>query len=130
MRRLLISLLFCLWSFFLGVVLPYVPMPGGLRLLNFFWSVVFGLGLWIIDETVGLSMDSPLLILGVLVWPIAISGAMFLLGWKLQQMSSRKRLILICALLASSLFVISDSAALRPPMSDLPTYYRQLFVIW
>jgi hypothetical protein len=130
MRRILVSLLFCFWPLFWGVFLPYVSFPGDLRLLNLFWSVVCGLGLWTIDETGGLSIVSPLLVLGVLVWPIAVSGAMFLLGWKLRQMSSRVRLVLICALLASSLLVASVHAALQPPMSDLPTYYRQLAAIW
>jgi hypothetical protein len=130
MRRLSVSLLFCLWPLFGGVFLPYVPFPGDLRLLNFFWSVVCGLGLWIVDETVGLSIVSPLLVLAALVWPIAVSGAMFLLGWKLRQMSSRMRLVLICTLLASSLLIVSVHAALQPPMSDLPTYYRQLAAIW
>ena len=129
MRRLLVSFLFCLWPLFWGVLLPYVQFPGGLRLLNLFWSVVCGLGLWTIDETVGLSIVSPLLVLGVLVWPIAVSGAMFLLGWKLRQMSSAVRLVLICALLASSLAIVSVHSALQPPMSGLPTYYRQFAAI-
>jgi hypothetical protein len=60
MRRQLASLLFCLWPLFWGVFLPCVPFPGGLRFLNFFWSVVCGLGLWIIDETGGLSIVPPL----------------------------------------------------------------------
>jgi hypothetical protein len=130
MRRILVSLWFCLWPLFLGVILPYVPFPGGHRFLNLFWSVVCGLGFWMIDETVGLSMDSRLLVIGVLVWPIVVSAAMFLLGWKLQEISPRMRLILICALLASSLFIVSYQRAMRPPMLYLPTYDRQINTIY
>ena len=68
MRRVLFSLSFSTGSFFVGVGLPYCPLPNGLRLCNLFWSMIDGLGLWAIDETTGLSVDSrTLLFLGMLV---------------------------------------------------------------
>lgn len=130
MRRLLVSIWFCIWPFFWGVFLPYVPFPGGLRLLNLFWSAVCGLGFWVMDEAGVLYMDSHFLVLGVLVWPVAVSGATFLLGWRLQQMSAKTRLVLLCALLASSFLVVPVQLAMRPPMSDLPTYYRLFAAVW
>jgi CHASE2 domain-containing sensor protein len=110
-------------------MLPYIPFPGG-HILNLFWDIVCGFGLWMIDETVGLSLNSRLLVIGALVWPIAVSVAMFLLGWKLQKISPRMRLVLICALIASSLCIVSYERAMRPPMLYWPTYHRQLDGVW
>ena len=107
MRRIIVSLWFSFWPLLLGVLLPYFEFPGRLHLLNFFWGVVYGFGLWMIDKTVGLSIQSPLALLGLIVWPIVVSGAMFFVGWKLPQMSSRMRLALESALLLSSLFVVN-----------------------
>ncbi|MFZ1086426.1 MAG: hypothetical protein WAN35_15800 [Terracidiphilus sp.] len=125
MRRTLVSLWFCLSPLFLGVILPYVPFPGG-HILNLFWDIVCGFGIWMIDETVGIFKYPHLSIVGVFVWPIAVSAAMFLLGWKLPKMSPRMRLVLISALLASTFFIVSYEKAMQPPMSYMPTYHRQL----
>jgi hypothetical protein len=130
MRKALLFLA-SLGPYFLGVAFPYCPLPGGLRLLNLFWGVVDGLGLWAIDETVGLSMDSRLLILGVLVWPIAVSAAMFALGLKLlRTMHLRLRLFVISALVATAFLDVDLNRALQPPLSHLPTFHRLFFAVW
>jgi hypothetical protein len=130
MRKTAIALCFGFWPIFWGVFLPYFRLPGGLRLLNFFWSLINGLGLWAIDELVGLSIQSRLVILGAFVWPIIVSGTMFFFGWKLPQMSSGMRLTVISALLVSSLLTVSLGAAQHPPLSNLPTFYRLFFAVW
>jgi len=130
MRRTIVSLWFGLWPLLLGVFLPYFQFPARLKLLNFFWSVTYGFGLWAIDKTVGLRIQSPMITLGVIVWPIVVTGAMFFIGWKLPQMSSGMRLFVISALLASSLLTVKLSRVQRSPMSNLPTFYRLFFVVW
>ncbi len=130
MRKIILALNFGFWPLFLGVLLPYIPLPGGFRLLNIVWSVVDGLGLLTIDVSVGLSVQSRLLILGVFVWPIVVSGTMFLFGLRLSGMSSRVRSVVLCALLASSLLTVNLSAALHAPISKLPTFYRLFFAVW
>jgi hypothetical protein len=130
MRKTAFAFGFGFWPLFLGVLLPYIPLPGGLRLLNIFWSVIDGLGLLTIDVSVGLSMQSRLLILGVLVWPIVVSGAMFLFGLRLFGMSFRVRSVVLCALLASSLLTVNLSAAQHTPILKLPTFYRLFFAVW
>jgi hypothetical protein len=130
MQRTFFALCFGFWPLLLGVFLPYFQLPGGLRLLNFFWSVINGLGLWAIDETVGLSIQSRLVILGVFVWPMIVSGAMFLFGFKLLRVPPRARLVGIFALLASSLLTVNLSAAQHSPISHLPTFYRLFFAVW
>ena len=130
MRKIAFALGFGFWPLFLGVLLPYFPLPGGLRLINIFWSVVDGLGLLAVDVFAGLSVQSRLLILGAFVWPIVVSGTMFLFGLRLLGMSSRVRLVVLCALLASSLFTLNLSAAQHAPISKLPTFYRPFFAVW
>jgi hypothetical protein len=130
MRKTGFAILFGFWPLFWGVLLPYFRLPGGLRLLNFFWSIIDGLGLWAIDESVGLSIESRLVVFGVFVWPIAISVAMFLFGFKLLRVSPKILRAALSALLASSLLTVSLGAAQHPPISNLPTFYRFFFAVW
>ena len=132
MRRLWFPLWFSLWPCFLGVFLPYLAFPGGVHLLNLFWESVYGLGLWGIDETVGLSIESRLLVLGLFVWPIILSTLMFKAGRALLKDSLGKiRLPIVIALIASSFIVIANPDRVgRPPFSRLPTYYRLFSAVW
>ena len=75
-------------------------------------------------------IQSPFLILGVVIWPLAVSSAMFFVGWKLAQFSSAARFAVISALLISTLLTVNLGAALRPPMSNLPTFYRLFTAVW
>lgn len=130
MRKTAFALFFGFWPLLLGVFLPYFQFPGGTRFLNFFWSVIDGLCLWAIDESVGLSVQSRLLILGAFVWPIVISGLMLLVGFRISRMPSKARLIALSLLLASSLLTVNLRSAQHPPLSHLPTYYRLFFAVW
>lgn len=130
MRKTAFAICVGLWPLLWGVFLPYFQLPGDLRLLNFFWSLIEGLGLWAIDLSAGLSVQSRLLILGVVVWPIVVSGVMFLFGLELLRVPSRVRLVALSALLASSLLTVSLGAAQHPPISSLPTFYRLFFAVW
>jgi hypothetical protein len=131
MRRLLFPLWFCLWPLFLGVFLPYCPLPGGHRLLNLPWEIVSGLVFWGIDETIGLSVQSRLLFAAAFYWPFVVSIAMCVLGSLLQKASRRKlRLISAVALIASSFFVVNLDRAMEPPLSNVPTYYRLFAAVW
>ena len=132
MRRTVFLLWLFLWPWFLGVVLPYCTFPGHIKLANLFWEVVYGLGLWAIDEAVGLSLGSRfLLFVGAFAWPVIISTIMVLLGLVLQKASLRKlQLTMALALIASSFLVTDLDRALHPPFSNLPTYYRLLGAVW
>ncbi len=131
MRRTMFLLWFFLWPWFLGVFLPYCTFPGGHKLFNVFWEVIYGLGLWAIDETFGLSIQSRLLVLGVFVWPIVISTIMLVFGLTLQKTNRRTlRLTVVLALIASSFLVIGLDRAMRPPFSILPTFSRLFFAVW
>jgi hypothetical protein len=123
--------LLALGSLFLGVCLPYCQLPKGLRLLNLFWSSIDGLGLWAIDQTVGLSIQSRLLPIGVFAWPIFVSILMFIVGRKLLRTSpGRMRLFVISALVSTAFFTTDVNRAARPPLSHLPTFYWLIFVVW
>jgi hypothetical protein len=131
MRRTTFCLWFCLWPLFLGVCLPYLTFPGGHKLINIFWGSIYGLGLWGIDKTIGLSIHSPFVAVGVVIWPIVVSSLMFILGRKLVQMNHRwLQLAIVLALVVSSLLVINLQMALQPPFSNLPTFYRLFFAVW
>ncbi len=131
MRRLLFPLWFCLWPLFLGVFLPYCPLPGGVRLLNVPWEIVSGLVFWGIDETIGLSVRSRLLFAAAFYWPFVVSIAMCVFGCLLLKEGRRKlRLIFTIALIASSFFVVNLDRVCQPPILKLPTYYRLLAAVW
>jgi hypothetical protein len=130
MRRTM-PLLLGLGSLFLGVCLPYCPLPKGVRLLNLFWSSIDGLGLWAIDQTVGLSIDSRVLLLGVLVWPILASSLMFILGLKMLRTEHlRLRLFVISAFAVTMFLTVDLNRAAQPPLSNLPTFYWLFFNVW
>lgn len=130
MKKIAFCAFFGLWPLFLGVFLPYVSLPGGLRLLNILWSVADGLGLWIIDVSIGLSVQSRMLILGAFVWPVAVSAAMAFLGARLFDASSKTRIVAGCLLLASSLITVSLGSAQHALVAKYPTYYRLFFTTW
>jgi hypothetical protein len=131
MRRALFLLWFCLWPLFLGVWLPYLTLPGNLKLMNVLWGLVDGLGLWFVDKTVGLNIQSPFVALGAFVWPVVVSSGMLILGRSLNRVQHRKlRSAVVAALIASSLLVVSLRRATHPPLSRLPMYYRLSFVVW
>jgi len=117
-----------LWPLFFGICLPYFSLPGGLRLVNLVWSIVEGLGLWAIDETAGLSLESRWLPLGLFAWPLIISTIMFLFGRKLARTSSRAHLVTLLALLASLIFTVSYKTA--NGVSFLPAYFRYFQAVW
>jgi hypothetical protein len=111
--------------------LPYIPFPGDLRLINLFWGVVYGAGLWVIDGVVTLRQQSPVVLLYILAWPLAVSCGLFIIGNKLHQTShSRLRLFLIWIMIASSLAVTRVDRSLQPPFSNLPTFYKICFTIY
>ena len=128
MRKSAFSVCCGLWPFLFGICLPYFSLPSGLRLVNLFWSVVEGLGLWAIDETAGLNIQSRWLLLGLVVWPLVVSTTMLLVGRKLMRMSSRARLITLLALLASLTFTVSYKTA--NGLSFLPAYFRYFQAVW
>jgi hypothetical protein len=130
MKKTVFTIFFGFWPLFLGVFLPYVPFPGGLRLLNIVWSIANGLGLWVIDLSIGLSIPSKTVILGAFLWPVAVSVAMAFLGARLFDMSSKTRVVAVCLLLATSLFTTSLSSAQHAPVAEYPTYYRLFFAAW
>lgn len=130
MRRTVFGLILCLWPLFLGVGLPYLTFPGGLKFMNFFWGTVYGLGLWGVDKTIGLSIQSPFVAIGVIVWPILVSTTIFIFSRKLQLNHRKVQLSIVFALIISSLLVTNLHAALQPPFSNLPTFYRLFFVVW
>ena len=131
MRRILLALWFGLWPRFWGVFLPYFQLLCRLRLYNYFWGGVCGLGLWVTDITVGLSLDSRLLLgLGALVWPLGVSMVMFLIGWMVDKITFKMRLVVISALLVSCLLTENLQTLMKPPMSNIPTYYRLFAAVW
>src|SRR5438874_2177259 len=130
MGRVLFSLCFSLIPLFLGICLPYVPLPGDVRLINLFWGVVYGAGLWAIHEALALP-PSRVFLLFMFGWPLAVSGALFFIGSKLQETGhSRLRLMFVYIMIASSLAVTGLQRSLEPPFSKLPTFYKVLFTIY
>jgi len=131
MRRVLLSFSFSVGAFLVGVWLPYFPLPNGLRLCNLFWSMVDGLGLWLIDETTGLSVESrTLLFLGVLVWPLVVSVLMFTIGLLLYRVRPRLRMFVVSGLIATAFLNVDVNRVSQPPFSDLPTYHRLFAAVW
>jgi hypothetical protein len=131
MRRNILSLVFALVPLFFGVALPYVEFPGNNRYLNLFWSPVYGFGLFALDRMAILRSRSPLALLGVIAWPIAVSCALFILGGKVQQGGhTRLRMISLCLLFASSCCIVGLQKSLQPPFSQVPTFYKIFFSIW
>jgi hypothetical protein len=130
MWRRWFPLWFSLWPCFLGVFLPYCTFPGGIKLLNVFWETIYGIGLWVVDQTVGLSMDSRLLFPGLCLWPLVISTIMFFAGRKLQKAGRKMQLSAAIALIASSFLVVNLDRALQPPVSHLPSYNRLFWAVW
>jgi hypothetical protein len=130
MRRILFSLCCSLIPFFLGIFLPYVPLPGGLRLANLFWDVVYGAGLWAIDWLVGFHPLSRVSLSWIFGWPIAVSFVLFFIGRNLYETHPRLRFWSICTLIASALFVTRADRLLEPPFSHLPTFHGIFFAIY
>ncbi|MDE1161932.1 MAG: hypothetical protein PW792_08290 [Acidobacteriaceae bacterium] len=130
MKKAIFTIFFGIWPLFLGVFLPYVSFFGGLRLLNILWSIANGLGLWVIDASVGLSVQSKATVIGAFLWPIAVSAAMAFWGSRLFDMSSKTRIVAVSLLLASSLFTVSLGSAQHAPAVKYPTYYRLFFAVW
>jgi hypothetical protein len=63
-----------------------------------------------------------------LIWPLVVSGALFMIGRRLYQTNgSRLRLLSICLLMASALAVTTWDNALQ---SYLPTFTKYLFVFY
>jgi hypothetical protein len=115
----------------LGVFLPYFSFPGNVRLLNLLWESIYGLGIWAVDETVGLRIQSPFVLAGVVLWPIVVCWGMFILASKIQGLENKKwRRGAIAALAASSLLTVTLPTIDHEPWSKLPTFYRQFFVVW
>jgi hypothetical protein len=132
-RCVLFSLWFGLWPLFLGIFLPYVPFGGDRRLLNVFWSLLYGFGLWSIDHIVGLSNStaSSFLLFGGLIWPTTVSLALFVFGWRLCRGDKRRmRATAVLVLAASSLAMVDLNLVYREPFSSLPTYFQLLSVVY
>jgi uncharacterized membrane protein len=99
--------------------------------MNVFWESVYGLGLWELDRTVGISIESSSTAVGVFAWPIVVSGLVFIFSLKLTQPRySKLRSAAVIALVASSFLVINAERAFYPPYSNLPTFLRLFFVVW
>jgi len=131
MRKVLFSLCFSLITLFLGIGLPSVPFPGELRLINLPWGIVYGAGLWILDRFVSLRQPSPVGLLYVFGWPIGALCASFFIGTKLYETNHyRLRRVSIWILIISSLAVMEVDRSLKPPFSNLPTFYRMLFTVY
>jgi hypothetical protein len=131
MRRVMFCLWFAIWPLVIGIVMPYVPISGNIRLINILWSIVYGAGFWIIANTNGLSMASPFLFFGFFVWPIAVSLVLFMFAWRLSRCHSRR----ICAvaalaLVVSSFAVVSLDQLYINPFTYLPTFYQLVSVIY
>ena len=116
---------FVLWPLFLGVFLPYVPLPLLGHLQNLIWGFLYGLGLFLTDITVGNSIVSKHLIFGVFLWPIALTVLLF---W----LSNRKAFRDLMGKTSALLFI--SSFFCLPVYSQsidwLPTYWRLMFVVW
>ena len=130
MRKHLFSLWFSLLPLFLGVCLEYVPFPGDVRLVNLLWGVVYGAGFFGIDLLGAFhpTQLSPAVTFAFFIWPLVVSGALFMIGRRLYQSnSSRIRLLSMCILMASALWVTTSDNALR---SSLPTFTRYFFMFY
>ncbi len=131
MKAISFRIWFGIWPLLVGVFLPYIEFPHGIRLVNVPWGLIFGFGLFLIDLLSGLTIYSPWNILGVIVWPLVLTFVMFMLGGKLDRMSGgRLRRILVLVMIISSLLVINISLADSFPWSRIPTFYREFFVVW
>lgn len=131
MKSTIFRIWFCLWPLFLGVFLPLFEFPGKIRLFNYFWEFIYGLGLFIIDKTDGLRIQSPYLGLGAMIWPAAVCAAMFLAAFVLDKMKKPfVRRGAIVALTLSSLLVTVFDEWSPSFWSGIPTYYWQMFNVW
>jgi hypothetical protein len=131
MREKIVSLLCAIVPIFLGIGLPYLDFPGHHRFVNPFWSTVYGCGLWILDKLGSLRIQSPLGPIGLFVWSLAVSAALFLFVSKLQQAGhTRVRWVSFCLLGASCFCIVGLQMSMQPPLSNAPTFYRLFFVIW
>src|SRR4051794_19503380 len=120
MDRRLFSSSVSLLPLFLGIALPYVPLPGSVRLVNVFWGVVYGAGFFVIDWFGAFhpTQRSPAVFFAFIVWPVFVSGALFMIGnWLHRTTGSRLRLVSMCLLMASALALTTLDSALQ---SSLP----------
>jgi hypothetical protein len=130
MRKLVFSLWFSLMPLFLGICLPFVPFPGDVRLVNLLWGVVYGAGFFAIDVFGAFHPTQPssAVSFAFFVWPLVVSGALFVVGRRLYQAnSSRLRLLSVSILLLSSLAVTTWGNSLQ---SSLPTFTKYYFVFY
>ncbi len=124
-KRKLFRFWFVLWPLFLGVFLPYVPLPFFGHLQNLIWGFLYGFGLFLTDVTVGNSIVSKHLIFGFLLWPIMLTGMLFWLsGREMLRGPTGKAAGLVFITSFACLPVYSQS------ISWLPTYWRLMFVVW
>ena len=131
MKKAILPLIWSIVPLLIGIGLPYFELPGRVRLINPLWAVLYGGGLWMLDKLALLRIQSALSLLGVVVWPVAVSAGLYWLGRRLEQTKNlRIQSICLCLLGISFLCVVELQRSLQPPLSHVPTFYKMLFVIW
>jgi hypothetical protein len=132
--RFLFKLFCAVWPLFLGVFLPYVPIPGGGRLINLLWSLIYGLGLvlsfYVYGDAAG-SHRPNLVLYGGLLFPLLLSAVLFWLSGKLwNTTNSVGRVWAAGLLLLSACCVVGLDRSAYPPFDVLPTYWRLMFIVY
>lgn len=98
--------------------------------VNWFWSFIDGLCLFAMMFVTGRG-PTPVLLIGMIVWPVMVSAFMFWLGGKVWQVPDRrKRWAAVVLLLASSFLVVNLDRLGQPPFDVVPTYWSLMSVIY
>lgn len=130
MIEIVSRVLFSIFCAFVGTMLPVIPVWGSMKIVNPFWDIFYGLGLFVGGFLPGGLRSTPSLIFGVVIWlPLATAAVFWLSGVVLHMKSGTARNVaVLCVALT---FVINVDRALiqRPPYYKLPFFTNFLGVI-
>jgi hypothetical protein len=131
LAKYLFRVWFAIWPLFLGVFLPYVGVFDHTKFVNLFWGAIYGFGLFLTDWIFTNSVKSPVLIIGVFIWPVFISALLFWAAGRWWHRSSLwGRLKSVAILFLTMFLAVSISTVSQPPFNLIPTYWKLMFVVW
>ena len=116
---------------FAGTILPTLPLWGNTKIVNPFWDIIYGLGLFIGGFLPGGLRSTPSLFFGVILWLPAVTILLYwVFGMLFQMKSGTQRTFIMVALVFTFLFNIDRSVIQREPYYRLPFFTNFLGVIY
>jgi hypothetical protein len=128
MNCLLFQSYVALWSLLMGIFLPFFGFGRLGHFINFFWSVIYGLGLLLCE--VAFESERRLIVsLGGLVWPLLVSSSLFWAAgkfWERASLPQRRAYVVVIFLTG---FIVNLTRQFDY-LDFLPTYRKLMFVAW